>query len=932
MVMVVPRRNGAMVAMGWRPAWYAAFSFLLVLLSSQGARTQLPGAHAEALEEDYTSLAYDYPAGDLDYYEYVDYDSHFVPNLANTTLYKCRCQVDQVWGDDRCQDATTYVTVIDFWTKHYVLANASDFGEVEVGEVMCPEGHVKVVLDYNSGLRDGFSLLENGGLFWRDDTFPDYCIEHTLDSSGKPTSMEAHVCLPPPPISLCCPPGHALLPNGTCYPDAAAVDVPLSMEVEGQHATWIIESEGVVTNISCGPEDTYYRRLTEANVTLVYHPRGVLLQWLPHTLSNQPRDRHQYCLGVEVGDPGHAPQYSSLFCYKDLIAAHHEACYNATCVRKCCPEHNIMHDVECVPVHDPSKEWTPKFHRRESLSPDAPPPEDLTIVHGMPLCESFFKLHPDKTEDDRYYLLEDGKMHAPSFPGSYSAMQYCIDNFIGKDHPLQEHALLCFMDETPCTRVQSMAYPALLAVSCVFLTITLLVYVSVPELHAKVHGKCLVSHVTALLLAYLCLIIVQWASGRLPDAACKIMASLIHVSFLAAFFWLNVMCFDIWWTLKSMRPVAETGELSRLRFKMYSIYSWGCPVFISFVAIIVDSLPEDFDVIRPGFGEKKCWFGDNQPLWAYFYGFVLTLVVANILLFCQVAYILIMAQNDPILQRTRQQNRERMWLYIKLFVVMGLTWIMEVISWQEGSCEPWIIPDVINALQGFSIFLIFICKRNMLKRIRNNWEPYLRRMKVFVGSSRQPDSVKGKGAQDTSSFTSSVNRPSSQSGASQRTVQSQISLDTSSAFRKLSTSSMVSTTGVQIHSSNSLCMDTITEAAASEAEEMSHEGHPPVRGDTQPAPLGGEVPHGEAKEDTEANERSKEPAPVAVETEADKEGQASRATTPSSGEDAVQDTPTADCTQASNSSVHGDVESVTPQEHYNQAYIAEELEEQPVQV
>lgn len=57
-----------------------------------------------------------------------------------------------------------------------------------------------------------------------------------------------------------------------------------------------------------------------------------------------------------------------------------------------------------------------------------------------------------------------------------------------------------------------------------------------------------------------------------------------------------------------MRPVAETGELSRLRFKMYSIYSWGCPVFISFVAIIVDSLPEDFDVIRPGFGTKKCWF------------------------------------------------------------------------------------------------------------------------------------------------------------------------------------------------------------------------------------------------------------------------------------------------------------------------------------
>ncbi|KAG0713501.1 hypothetical protein GWK47_016104 [Chionoecetes opilio] len=153
---------------------------------------------------------------------------------------------------------------------------------------------------------------------------------------------------------------------------------------------------------------------------------------------------------------------------------------------------------------------------------------------------------------------------------------------------------------------------------------------------------------------------------------------------------------------------------------------------------------------------------DNHPLWAYFYGFVLALVLANIILFCQVAYILIMAQNDPILQRTRQQNRER---YI------------------PTPSAIMIIPDVINALQGFSIFLIFICKRNMLKRIRTNWEPYLRRMKVFVGSSRQPDSAKGKGVQDTSSFTSSVNRPISQSNASQRTVQSQISLDTISAVR-----------------------------------------------------------------------------------------------------------------------------------------------------
>lgn len=27
-----------------------------------------------------------------------------------------------------------------------------------------------------------------------------------------------------------------------------------------------------------------------------------------------------------------------------------------------------------------------------------------------------------------------------------------------------------------------------------------------------------------------------------------------------------------------------------------------------------------------------------------------------------------------------------MWLYVKLFLVMGVTWLAEVISWQTGEC------------------------------------------------------------------------------------------------------------------------------------------------------------------------------------------------------------------------------------------------------
>lgn len=510
--------------MDWRSAGWAGPLLLVLLLSEPRVR----GQH----EDDYFALAHDYPDDTHDYlhdghdyysdFDYGNYDV-FVPNVANVTLRKCHCEADQVWNGTTCQDVATIVGVIDYWSKQRVEVNTSEFLSVTVGEVRCPAGHRKVVLDPNKNFESEFSLLETGVVYWRDFLFPDYCIDHILDSNGKPNSWMAHLCLAPPPVSLCCPEGHALLTNGTCYPEDAARNVPLSMEVVGQLLTWDISADSEVANVTCSPADTHYRRLSEANVTLVYNPHGVMLQWLPPTLTNRPKHRQEYCLGVEVDGAGHPPQYATLFCHKDKAAQHHKLCHNATCVRKCCNAHSLMLGEDCVDTPNAHMEWSPTFHYLGSLSPGAPPPKDLTLVHGYPICNSIFKMRPDESEDDRYYLLEDGTLMLPAFSKPFPPTLYCLDNFIAHDHPLQEHPLVCFDDALPCTTVRYVAYPALLIISCVFLSITLLVYVSVPELHAKVHGKCLVSHVTALLIAYLCLIVVQLVGQDLPVGACKLM-------------------------------------------------------------------------------------------------------------------------------------------------------------------------------------------------------------------------------------------------------------------------------------------------------------------------------------------------------------------------------------------------------------------------
>ena len=46
-----------------------------------------------------------------------------------------------------------------------------------------------------------------------------------------------------------------------------------------------------------------------------------------------------------------------------------------------------------------------------------------------------------------------------------------------------------------------------------------------------------------------------------------------------------------------------------------------------------------------------------------------------------------------------------------LFVLMGVSWVMEIISfWVGGSAYIWIPSDVVNILSGFFVFIILVCK------------------------------------------------------------------------------------------------------------------------------------------------------------------------------------------------------------------------------
>lgn len=69
----------------------------------------------------------------------------------------------------------------------------------------------------------------------------------------------------------------------------------------------------------------------------------------------------------------------------------------------------------------------------------------------------------------------------------------------------------------------------------------------------------------------------------------------------------------------------------------------------------------------------------------------------------------------------------RFMLYFKLFMVMGVNWMPEVLSMMLKDYTfleyLWIITDLANALQGLIIFIIFVCQKKVWKLVVQKFFP-----------------------------------------------------------------------------------------------------------------------------------------------------------------------------------------------------------------
>ncbi|CAB3376964.1 Hypothetical predicted protein [Cloeon dipterum] len=260
-------------------------------------------------------------------------------------------------------------------------------------------------------------------------------------------------------------------------------------------------------------------------------------------------------------------------------------------------------------------------------------------------------------------------------------------------------------------------YPPFFILSAVCLALTLLAYQFCQETET-LHEKAIYCQSTALFFSFVTLTINYLTGETSHINVCKILAYTNYFFLLASFFWLNVMCIDIFLTFRSLTGV------SRPKYWQASIYAWGIPFLLLVTTIVFDQKTKG--PYSPGVGEISCWLNGISAQFIYFHGPVIALVLINLVLFGLTAYNLwiVSSESKRVLQSPESgkqkicsnQDNDRFVLFIKLFLLMGCTWLMEIVSWAVGGDESiWYLPDMINNTRGVLVFWFCVWSKKALR-------------------------------------------------------------------------------------------------------------------------------------------------------------------------------------------------------------------------
>ncbi|KAJ8978579.1 hypothetical protein NQ317_015996 [Molorchus minor] len=435
------------------------------------------------------------------------------------------------------------------------------------------------------------------------------------------------------------------------------------------------------------------------------------------------------------------------FCKRRRVCKTYDFCDSVLCVHKCCPDgQSFVNGSHCKDTF----EYGIDLQNLRMISV-ANHSDDFAVIHGYKstvYIPARSEYHLD--EKGNFYSYDD-KIGNTIYPPEEET--YCIEHAT-KNGITYGHTLFRIIQQNDGVNKKFLFNRYAMIISCVFLILTVTFYAISSE-RKKVFGRILMSFCIALFVLFTLLTYCTFKLNlnSIRRATCKTIGFLLVYMNISCFAWLQIMCYDIYWTFGSTKRYTNANEKrmrNLKRFAFYSIYGWGFPLVITLIPLtfhFVDVLPAP---IKVRMAETKCLIerGDGNFAEILFYISPLSAMqlVSFVFFVKTVRYCLkvkgdIQKMNQSTdLQKKKNRflaHKERLGLILKLSITMGIFFLFEVVSsfyeFKGNIVTEYIeiVWDFFNCLQGLFIFIIFICKkRNLQKCCKNTAVEKLRKISL----------------------------------------------------------------------------------------------------------------------------------------------------------------------------------------------------------
>ncbi|CAF0752283.1 unnamed protein product [Didymodactylos carnosus] len=260
-------------------------------------------------------------------------------------------------------------------------------------------------------------------------------------------------------------------------------------------------------------------------------------------------------------------------------------------------------------------------------------------------------------------------------------------------------------------------YRTTLSLVCTIISLTslilcVIIYSLVPLLR-NIPGKCLLLLVISLFIAQL--FFITTADLIKYSQFCIFSGIIIHYFYIAMFAWLTAISFDLWITFGKM-TVKDSNQVSK-RFLYYNMFVWLFSFVIVFISIILH-FTNYSNSFSPEYGKIFCSISQPNAMITFFLIPIGCLLVVIFCLFIITIYNIRKTNKITKFARNNSNSEIHLIVYVRLASLMGLNWLLLILSITLRYEWMWIIFECVNSMPGVYLCIGFLCNKRLLKSLR----------------------------------------------------------------------------------------------------------------------------------------------------------------------------------------------------------------------